>query len=153
METTPAGRLAEAGLKSIVGYQLAQAAITTNHIFRAQVGDPIGLGRVEFTLLMLIRDNPGCTGTRLARALDVTAANVTMSIDRLQARGLVQREPSAADRRSVHLRLSAQGQTLIDAAAERIAAAEAQTLAPLSAAERGILLELLHRVGLCRSGP
>src|SRR6478736_4955206 len=109
METTPAGRLVEAGLKQIVGYQLAQATITTSDVFKRLVGDPMGLGRVEFTLLMLMRDNPGCTGTRLARALDVTAANVTMWVDRLQQRGLVQREPSAADRRSVHLRLSAAG--------------------------------------------
>ena len=46
-DTTPAGHLLEAGLQQLVGYQLAQASIATNDVFTAQVGEPMGLRRVE----------------------------------------------------------------------------------------------------------
>lgn len=148
--TTPAGQLVEAGLQQLVGYQLAQAGITTDAVYTAQVGTPLGLRRVEYTILMLIRDNPACTSGRLARALDVTAPNITAWIDKLEQRGWVQRAPSATDRRANHLQLSAEGQRLAGEATALLVAGEARALVALSAGERAILLELLHKVALAR---
>ena len=148
--TTPAGQLAEASLEQVVGYQLAQATIATDGVFSAQVGKPMGLRRVEYTILKLIGENPACTATRVARALDVTAPNLTMWIDRLEASGLVVREKSTTDRRSQHLNLSAKGAKLTTDATQRLLAGERETLAPLSSAERAMLVELLHKVACCR---
>lgn len=151
MLTTPAGHLVEAGLQQILGYQIAQAAIATDAAFSQAVGQPLGLRRVEYTILMLIRENPACTSARLVRALDVTAPNITMWIDKLEQRGLVRRGQSASDRRANHLELTAEGEALAREATRRVVASEQQTLsAGLTPAERGILLELLHKVALCR---
>lgn len=151
-DTTPAGALLEAGLQQIVGYQLAQAAITTSEVFTRQVGEALGLRRVEYTLLTLIGQNPACSSARLARALDVTPPNITMWIDKLVQRGWVQRAQSATDRRSNRLMLTDAGAALAREATQRLLAGEAEQLAGLSAAERAILLELLHKVALCRKG-
>lgn len=59
LETTPFGRLAEAGMHRIIGYQLAQAAIATTQVFITQVGSPFDLRPVEFTILSLVDENPG----------------------------------------------------------------------------------------------
>ena len=150
-DTTPAGHLLEAGLQQLVGYQLAQASIATNDVFTAQVGEPMGLRRVEYTLLLLILENPACSAARLARALDVTAPNITMWIDKLQERGWVVREQSRIDRRSQHLRLSPKGKRIATEATQHLADGERAALARLSEAERGILLELLHKVACCRA--
>lgn len=152
LETTPAGQLSEAGLRAILGYQLAQATVTMTAVFDREVRAALGLSRVEFTMLMLIRDNPGCSGTRMAKALAVTPSNVTMCMDRLEARGLIERHASTTDRRRTPLRLSAEGERLIDEASQRVQAGERDALAELTDAERALLLELLHRVGLCRPG-
>jgi DNA-binding MarR family transcriptional regulator len=151
MLTTPAGHLVEAGMQQIAGYQLAQAGITTDAVFRQAVGQPLGLRRVEYTILMLIRENPACTSGRLVRALDVTAPNITMWVDKLEQRGLVRRAQSTADRRANHLELTDEGEALARDATQRVLQAEAQVLsAVLSPGERAILLELLHKVALCR---
>jgi DNA-binding MarR family transcriptional regulator len=149
-DTTPAGRLVEAGLRQIVGYGIAQAAITANDVFTAKVGKPLSLRRVEYTLLMLIQENPACSASRLARALDVTAPNITMWIDKLEERGWVVREKSQVDRRSQHLRLSPKGARLATEATQRLIEGERAALARLSPAERAMLTELLHKVACCR---
>jgi len=151
MLTTPAGHLVEAGLQQVVGYQIAQAAITTDAVFHREVAEALNLRRVEYTILLLIRENPGCTSGRLVRALNVTAPNITMWIDKLEERGLVKRAQSATDRRANQLELTAEGDALAQEATRRVMEGELQALsAGLSGAERAMLLELLHKVALCR---
>jgi DNA-binding MarR family transcriptional regulator len=149
-DITPAGRLLEASLHQITGYQLAQASITTSGVFNAQVGEPLGLRRVEYTLLMLIHENPACSGARLARALDVTAPNITMWVDKLTQRGWIVREQNQSDRRSQHLRLTPEGEQVVADATQRLLEGERQALSRLSPAERAMLVELLHKVACCR---
>ncbi|PPE66321.1 MarR family winged helix-turn-helix transcriptional regulator [Caldimonas caldifontis] len=150
-DTTPAGRLDEARLHDVLGYQMAQATIVSNAVFAEQVGRPFDLRPVEYTVLTLIVENPGGSQARLARALAVTAPNITMWIDRLESRGLVRREQSARDRRSQVLHATQEGIALARAATQRILDAERQALAAhLSAAEHAILLELLHKVACAR---
>ena len=59
LDLTPAGRMEEAGLQRVLGYQLAQAALVTDAIFFEQVGTPFNLRPVEYTVLTLIAENPG----------------------------------------------------------------------------------------------
>jgi len=151
-EITPAGQLVEARLQQVIGYQLAQASIVTDEVFAQQVGVPLELRRVEYTLLMLVGENPGCTPARLARALKVTPANISMLIDRVEARGWVRREPHSTDRRSHHLHLTAKASKLAADATRRLVAGEAAALAGLSTGERAILAELLHKLASCRKG-
>ena len=151
-DATPVGWLDEARLHEVLGYQMAQATIVTTSAFKTQVGQPYGLRPVEYTLLMLIAENPGGSLVRLARALAVTAPNITMWIDRLESRGWVRREQSTRDRRSQVLHATTEGAALARLATERILAAEREALAAhLTAAERAILLELLHKVACARA--
>ncbi|MBE7367841.1 MarR family winged helix-turn-helix transcriptional regulator [Ramlibacter pallidus] len=149
-DQTPAGRLEEARLQSVLGYQLAQAAIVTHDVFAVHAGKPLDLRPVEYTVLTLIAENPGGSLARLARALAVTAPNITVMVDRLEQRGLVAREQSAEDRRSQVLHTTAKGADLVRKATERIIEAEKATL-PLSVGERAMLLELLHKVACARA--
>jgi DNA-binding MarR family transcriptional regulator len=74
-----------------------------------------------------------------------------MWIDKLEERGWVVREQSRVDRRSQHLRLSPKGKRIATEATQRLADGERAALARLTDAERGILLELLHKVACCRA--
>ena len=138
--------LAAGGLKDVLGYQLAQAAVTTSRVFQREVGLPHELRPVEYTVLQLIADNPGSAPVALARELSVTKPNITMWVDRLVGRGLVQRSPSSSDKRAQELRTTAAGAVLAGQAAARLNAGEQAALAGLSAGERVILAELLHKV-------
>jgi len=148
-DLTPAGRMEEARLQKVVGYQLAQAAIVTDAIFFEHVGKPFGVRPVEYTVLTLIAENPGGSLVRLARALSVTPPNISAIVERLEAKGLIAREASEEDRRAHVLHVTGKGADLVRKATQRIVAAESAAL-PLTAGEQAILAELLHKVALAR---
>jgi DNA-binding MarR family transcriptional regulator len=147
-QETPAGHLLASGLKHVLGYQLAQAAVVCNTIFMREVGGPHGLRPVEYTVLQLIAENPGCSSVRLAKALAVTKPNITMWVDRLVGRNLVQRSASDTDKRSHELRVTAEGMALVERATASLEAGEASALTHLSQGERFILAELLRKLSL-----
>jgi DNA-binding MarR family transcriptional regulator len=147
---TPAGRLEEARLHDVIGYQVAQAAIVTLEVFRESAGQALDLKPAEFTLLVLIKENPGSTAARLARALAVTAPNITLWLDKLEQRGWVKRQASETDRRTLHLQVTDKGRRMADEATQRIVQAEREAFAHLSPGERAILAELLHKLASVR---
>ena len=108
-----------------------------------------GLGEGEFDVLATLRRNgppfaltPGELGDRTM----VTSGAVSKRLDRLQARGLVERRASAADGRSRTVYLTAEGRDLIDRAMTAHAANEARLLSALPARDRDALARLLGRL-------
>jgi DNA-binding MarR family transcriptional regulator len=150
--TTPAGRLAEARLHDVIGYQVAQASIATLGLFQRAAGKALDLRPAEYTVLVLIKENPGGTAARVARALAVSAPNITMWLDKLERRGLVERRASETDRRTQHLHVTERGRHLADAATQQLIEAEREAFSHLSLGERTILVELLHKLALRRPG-
>jgi len=148
-DLTPAGRLEEAKLQKVVGYQLAQATIVTDAIFRGVVGDVLELRPVEYTVLTLIAENPGGSLARLARALSVTAPHITALVDRLESRGLIKRTSSDEDRRAQVLAVTRAGAELARKATDLIIEEERRMFS-LTPGEQAILAELLHRVACAR---
>jgi len=68
----------------------------------------------QFNVLNLLQDAPnGWSQTELSRELLTHRSNVTGLVDRLEARGLVQRQDAAGDRRAYRVRLTARGAGLI----------------------------------------
>jgi DNA-binding MarR family transcriptional regulator len=149
-QRTPQALLSEAGLCGIVGYQLAQASIVTDKVFADTVGGRMGLRPVEFTILALVQANGGVAARQLARALAVTPPNIAVWLDRLESRGLIERERSAADGRLQHIRIKADGAALVSRAVDALLEAEQSMLAGLSTAERAMLVELLHKAAQAR---
>ncbi|WP_432476590.1 MarR family winged helix-turn-helix transcriptional regulator [Nocardioides sp. GXQ0305] len=81
---------------------------------------------------------------RLLRETLVTSGTMTNRVDRLAARGLVERSPDPSDRRGVIVRLTAEGRLTVDAAFEELLAAEAALLADLPDPDRDRLATLLR---------
>lgn len=150
-DRTPQSRLSEGPVHGILGYQLAQASIVTDQVFDERVGSlDGGLRRVEFTILALVQANPGVSARSLARALAVTPPNIAIWIDKLESRGLVERERSSRDARVQHIRLSRAGATLVQRCTQALLEGEQAALATLTTAERAMLVELLHKMALAR---
>ena len=153
-DVTPHGRLDEGDVGRIMGYRVAQALAATNQVFATTIGSEIDLRPVEFTTLSLIHANPGLTASALASALAVTPPNITMWLDRLEGRGLIERERSETDRRAQHVSVTASGAGLVEQATQHLIASEQAALAGLSPGERAMLLELLRKAARCRrKGP
>ncbi|MCK6401366.1 MAG: MarR family winged helix-turn-helix transcriptional regulator [Sphaerotilus natans subsp. sulfidivorans] len=149
-DATPAGRLHEGALFTLLGYQLAQAAVTTTEVFEARVGGVHALRPVEYTILMLVGGNTQVSPTRLARALAVTLPNIKMWLDRMEGRGLVLRERSVRDRRIQHVTLTEAGAALAAQATAQLQQGDREVLEGFSPGERLLLVELLHRIARAR---
>ena len=81
---------------------------------------------------------------RLLKETLVTSGTMTNRVDRLAARGFVERYPDPDDRRGVIVRLTAEGKTAVDGAFEALLEAEKSLLAGLPARERTRLAALLR---------
>lgn len=150
------GRLTDFGgldhqrMQALLGYNLAQAAVTASLVYERSLGAPLGLRQVDFTILTLIDSNPNVTLKNLSDALGIAPSNLTVIVERSVAKKLIVREPSEDDRRSRYLRLTPSGRALLTKAWKIAQRMEAAVLQHFSPAERAILFELLGRVALLR---
>jgi len=83
---------------------------------------------------------------RLLHETMVTSGTMTHRVDRLVAKGLVERSADPVDRRGVLVRLTATGRERVDAALEGLLQHERVLLAELTAAERTALADLLRTI-------
>ncbi|MCO5994205.1 MarR family winged helix-turn-helix transcriptional regulator [Actinoallomurus rhizosphaericola] len=106
-----------------------------------------GLEHWEFDVLATLRRSGppyALTAGALNRAAMVTSGAITNRIDRLAAKGLVERVPDEQDRRSVRVRLTERGRALVDEVVGLHVANEARLLASLSPDRRRELADLLR---------
>ncbi|MBT9257966.1 MarR family transcriptional regulator [Phycicoccus sp. MAQZ13P-2] len=108
-----------------------------------------GLGEGEFDVLATLRRqgepftlSPG----ELAARTMVTSGAVSKRLDRLEARGLVERRADATDGRARTVVLTPAGRALIDDAMAAHVANEARLLEALGARDRDTLARLLARL-------
>ena len=133
-------------LREVLGFHVTLANIATVAVFERHVGAPFGLRKAEFSLLMLLLANGPTSPKVLSRTLRLSAPNLTMLIDRMQAKHWLRRERNPADRRSQLIVLSADGQALARRAQGVAKTMEQSLLRRLSGAERAMLFELLSKV-------
>ena len=144
------GALDQSGLTHLVGYAATRASVELKKSFQRHLG-PMKLKAVEFSILVLVDTNPEVNQKQLGRALDVSAPNLAVTLDRMVEQGWVRRERSERDRRAQLVRLTPAGQALVKRARKIALTMEQDALKVLSPAEQALLIELLHRVALGRT--
>lgn len=107
-----------------------------------------GLTPTQLGVLEAILHKGPLTQRDLGRKVLTSAGNMTDVIDKLEARGLVQRMRCPEDRRSVRVVLTACGKELIEELFPRHAADIAAAMAGLGPAELAELGALLRKLGM-----
>jgi MarR family transcriptional regulator, organic hydroperoxide resistance regulator len=107
------------------------------------LGDEFDLSPVQCHVLHLIEPERPMPMGRLADTLSCDASNVTGLIDRLEARGLVERRPSREDRRVKVIQLTPTGSRLRAQLLRRMTGGTLP-LSRLSASEQRALVRLLE---------
>ncbi len=102
-----------------------------------------GLTPVQFAALQTAANTPGVDQRTLAGSIGLDTSTVAGVVDRLEARGLMQRSVSPDDRRVRLLTLTAEGAALLRAALPGVLRAQQRMLDPLPAAERTEFLRML----------
>jgi len=99
----------------------------------------------QYVLRCLWRDD-GLSPGEIARRLGLATPTVTRAATRMEATGLLRREPHPSDRRLVRLRLTDRGRELEKVIDEQTNQLTERALATLSAAERESLVRALHEI-------
>lgn len=108
-----------------------------------------GLGEGEFDMLATLRRQGepfALTPGELSERTMVTSGAVSKRLDRLEARGLLERRPTRGDGRSRTVHLTEAGRSLIDEALTAHLANEHRLLAGLPPRDRDTLARLLGRL-------
>jgi DNA-binding MarR family transcriptional regulator len=132
-------------LPGYIGYQMRQAQSAIFRDISRAIKD-LGVTPGEFSLLAMLRANPGLNSITLARIYQLDKATLSISLKRLVKRGLIQSARSADDRRYVSLRLTGAGRKVLERVTRRIERQERAMDAVLKPGERELILELLARI-------
>jgi DNA-binding MarR family transcriptional regulator len=131
-------------LEENVGFLLRQAGQRHLAIFADHM--PEQLTATQFAALSKIREIGACSQNRLGRLTAMDAATIKGVVDRLSLRGLTRSNPDPEDGRMHLISLTPAGRELADRVVPAAVEITARTLAPLTAAEQLVLLDLLRRV-------
>ena len=101
-------QLHTAHLEALLGYNTRRAAL---HIIGAfmQNMEAFDLRPAEFSVLSLIRHNPGITSRQLCAALSILPPNLVVILKQFEKRGLIARKPHPTDGRAIGLSLTDTG--------------------------------------------
>ena len=100
----------------------------------------------QYAAVAVLEDFPGIDQRRLAALMGLDRTNVGQLIDRLEAKGLVERRVNGADRRAHALHLTSEGKSIRRRLRPKMVTAQSRVLAPLTSAEQDLLIDLLIRV-------
>ena len=146
MEGFMDGSAGTAALTEDVGFLLSRASGLLVRASNAALTSH-GLRVRSYSVLLLACDAPeGISQRDLADVLGLDPSQVVLLVDELAAAGLVERQASAADRRTKLVAATASGRALRPEAARDVAASLDRQLSDLSAGELQLLREMLTRL-------
>ncbi|PVZ23938.1 MULTISPECIES: MarR family winged helix-turn-helix transcriptional regulator [unclassified Pseudomonas] len=108
--------------------------------------EPYEITSAQFKVLIIVARGYVDTPAELCRYLALDSGSMTRMLDRLEQKQLIERTRSAADRRQVHLALTAAGQALADRLPEIGAAALNELVSMLEPAEFNELQRILRKI-------
>jgi len=110
-----------------------------------------GVTPVQFAALQTVANVPGIDQRTLARTIAFDTSTIAGVIDRLEARGLLRRNASAADRRVRQLTVTSAGGALLAQIVPGMLRAQERILAPLAGPERAQFVRLLRKLVLANN--
>ena len=103
----------------------------------------LDLTSVQYAALAAVGAHPGVDATRLSVLIAFDRSTIGDVLERLEGKGWILRTPSPQDRRIKVIRLSPEGVSLLQQVQPAVHRVQERLMAPLSAADRPVLLRLL----------
>lgn len=116
----------------------------------AEIFDRFGITQTQYAMLASLRwhetQGVSVTQTTLAAHAKLEAMTLSKAIRKLEAEGLVHREPSALDSRAFDVRLSAKGRRLVQQAVVAVEHADDSFFGVLSERKQRVMRELMREL-------
>ena len=131
---------------------IEQVLIAIRRVIRAtdlhskQITRLSGLTSSQLVLLKSIEQQERVTAGEIAQRISLSQATVTTILDRLQSKGLVERERDSADKRRVYVRLTDAGRSALSDAPRPLQETFINQFQQLHDWEQAMILSSLQRV-------
>jgi len=132
-------------LQSSTGYWVTRLARAIEADFEASL-EKHNVTRTAWAVLSAIRHHDVTTPATLASFIGIDRAAITRHLDRIEEQGLVVRDRSSTDRRSVNLMLTPKGERLVPELAAESEAANAKFTACLTNNENESIQSLIRQM-------
>jgi DNA-binding MarR family transcriptional regulator len=106
----------------------------------------IGTSSVQFHVIMALAQTPDQTVNQIAERMNVASPAVTVEIGSLVRKGLIERRPNEANRRSSFLTLTPKGQDVVRQVAPLLRRANDLQFRALTAQQAAVLRESLQAI-------
>ena len=134
-----------APIQDLIGYALRRA----QGVVYADLNDAlarISLRPLQFTLLLMVAENPGSSQSGVCEALGMQKANCVPTMSELERRGYIIRRRSANDARSYELHITNKGKRILQRAGEVQSIHEQRLIERIGVDGRDQLLRLLGKL-------
>ena len=132
-------------LQSSTGYWVTRLARAIEADFEARL-EEYSVTRASWAVLSAIKHHDVTTPAALASFIGIDRAAITRHLDRIENQGLIIRDRSSSDGRSVDLKLTPKGERLVPELTAKSKAANAKFAASLTKDEHDTIQALLQRM-------
>jgi MarR family transcriptional regulator, lower aerobic nicotinate degradation pathway regulator len=129
-------------LYAMPGHLIRRAQQISTALFSEECA-AFDLTSVQFAALFAIRANPGVDATRLSAIIAFDRSTIGDVLERLEAKGCIERRASPSDRRIKLLYLAPEGAALLRQVMPAVKRVQERLLAPLGPRDRAAMVRLL----------
>ncbi|MBL3569196.1 MarR family transcriptional regulator [Rhodovulum sp. BSW8] len=120
--------------------------LRATELYGRELARAAGLTAVQIRVLQIVAETGQSTPKTIATRMGVSQATMTTLIDRLVAKGLVDRRRSEADRRQMNIAITPEGRAAIDRAPDPLHDRYVTAFEKLPDYEQAMLVAALERV-------
>jgi len=132
-------------LEQCVNFVLTKAQQSVHQLFKAELV-PFGVTPGQYAVLKCLWDQNGQTAKQLAERLFLDSSSVTGILDRMEAKGLIEKHADPKDRRALQVLLTEKGRELEKPLSKVIEKANKKALRNLDEIQSESLRELLFKI-------
>jgi DNA-binding MarR family transcriptional regulator len=137
-------------IDSLPGYNIRRLQQIAVAIFLEET-QGFGITPVQYAALQAVGLEPRIDQRTLARTIGFDTSTIGSVIDRLESRGLMQRNAHPEDRRVRLLTITPDGQQLLDDAEASVQRAQERMLQPLAPEQRPVFMDMLRTLVRCNN--
>ncbi|MBX9575558.1 MAG: MarR family transcriptional regulator [Caulobacteraceae bacterium] len=126
-------------------HQMHRALQLALDVYAEEVGSD-GPTQRQFAVLEAVSVQAGLTQTDLVKATGIDRSTLADLVSRMTAKGLLERERSTLDARAMAVRLSSEGEAMLQAARPKVQAADKRIMGLLPKGKREAFLEMLSEL-------
>ncbi len=132
-------------LEQCINFTLTKAQQAVQQLFKVELA-PFGITPGQYAILSCLWEDDGQTPRQLAERLSLDSSSITGILDRVEQKGLIQRQAVPRDRRTLQVVLTSKGRELEKPVNQAILDANQKVLSQLEEQDSEKLRKYLHKL-------